>query len=218
MNKKQRRRAKRQKEKERRSHENGTTNKPAETKPISPARPHGLTIFFSVIGVIGTLLAGTALYWNIAQPDIRYVSTLGPETLTVIESKVDGAGNFVHSLRLRPTFTNHSLKPGFIDKAELVPQSIATLPDVKVTSINKTFIFWHQQKQIEITFLMTVPTDPLNHLNTVRELTVDQVLAVYDNTGRKVDHLEDGMFGRIRFNLKDIVNTQFGGIRTLPGH
>jgi len=131
---------------------------------------------------------------------------------------MDDAGNFVHSLRLRPTFTNYSLKPGFIDKAELVPQSIATLPDVKITSINKTPIFWHRQKQIEITFLMTVPTDPLNHLNTTRELTVDQVLAVFDNTGRKVDHLEDGKFGRIRFTLKNIVNTQFGGIRTLPGH
>jgi hypothetical protein len=215
MNKKQRRRAKRQKEKERRSHENGTANKSAETKPTPSGRPHLLTIIFSVIALFLTCIA---LYWNITQPDIRYVSTLGPETLTVVESKVDGAGNFVHSLRLRPTFTNHSLKPGFIDKAELVPQSIATLPDVKVTSINKTFIFWHQQKQIEITFLMTVPTDPLNHLNTIRELTVDQVLAVFDNTGRKVDHLEDGMFGRIRFNLKDIVNTQLGGIRTLPGH
>jgi hypothetical protein len=204
MNKKQRNRARRQKE-----HKNEATNQPAKTKPAQTGRPHGLTITFSVIGL---LLASIALYWKFAQPDLRYIATLGPETIVVLERKVDSAGNLVYSLRLRPTFTNHSLKPGFIDKAELVPQSIATLPDVKVTSINKTFIFWHQQKQIEITFLMTVPTDPLNHLNTTRELTVDQVLAVFDNTGRKVDHLEDGMFGRIRLNLKDIVNTQLGGI------
>jgi hypothetical protein len=215
MNKKQRNRAKRRKELKRLSRENGTANDPAETIPAPSGRPHALTITFSVIAI---LLTCVALYWNIAQPDIRYVPTLGPETLTVVETKMDSAGNFVHSLRLRPTFTNFSLKPGFIDKAELVPQSIATLPDVKVTSINKTFIYWHQPKQIEITFLMTVPTDPLNHLNTTRELTVDQVLAVFDNTGRKVDHLDYGKFGRIRFNLKDIVNTQFGGIRILPGH
>jgi hypothetical protein len=201
MNKKQRKRAKKRKEQER--HENGTV-------PAPSGCPHILTITLTVTRI---LLAGFALYWNIAQPDIRYVSRLGPETVTVVESKVDGAGNFVHSLRLRPTFTNHSLKPGFIDKAELVPQSIATLPEGKVTSINKTFIFWHQPKQIEITFLMTVPTDPLNHINTIRQLTLDQVLAVFDNTGRKVGHLEDGMFGRIRFNLKDIVNVELNAGR-----
>jgi len=189
-------------------------------KPAPSGRPHIPTITLSGIGI---LLACIGLYWTIVQPDIRYVSTLGPETITVLESKMDGAGNFVHHLRLRPTFTNHSLKPGFIDKAELVPQSIETLPEVKVTSINKTFIFWHQPKQIEITFLITVPTDPLNHLNTTRQLTVEQVLAVFDNTGKKVDHLENGMYGRIRFSLKDIVNInlnvdEFGGNRTPPGH
>lgn len=173
-------------------------------KPTPSGRPHWLTITFSVIAL---LLTGVTVYWNIAQPDIRYVSTLGPETAKVVESKMD-AGNFVHSLRLRPTFTNYSLKPGFIDKAELVPLSIATLPEVKVTSINKTFIYWHQPKQIEITFLISVPTDPLNHLNTTRELSVEEVLAVFDNTGKKVDHLTDGMFGRIKFNLKDIVKVE----------
>jgi hypothetical protein len=63
---------------------------------------------------------------------------------------------------------------------------------------------------------MTIPTDPLNHINTTRQLSVDQVLAVFDNTGKKVDHLEDGKFGRIRFNLKDIVNVELNGIR--PKH
>jgi hypothetical protein len=213
MNKQQWNKAKRLKEQEQRSHKTGTTNKPAEKKPTSTGRPHGLTITFSVIGLV---LASVALYWNIGQPDLRYIPKLGPEIMTVIESKIDGAGNFVHSVRLRPTFTNYSLKPGFIDRAELVPQSIATLPEVKITSINKTPIYWHQQKQIEITFLMTVPTDPLNHLNTTRELAVDQVLAVFDNTGKKVDHLSDGLFGRIRFNLKDMVNVKLDGIRTSP--
>jgi hypothetical protein len=182
----------------------------AKTKPISPGRPHALTIIFSLVGI---LLASVGLYWNITQPDIRYISSLGPETMTVLESKFDGAGNFVHSVRLRPTFTNYSMKPGFIDKAEFVPQSIATLPEIKITSINKTPIFWHQKKQIEITFLMTVPTDAVNNLNTTRELAMEQVLAVYDNTGRKVDHLDSGLFGRIRFNFKDVVNVQITGIR-----
>jgi len=141
-----------------------------------------------------------------AQPDLRYIPALGPESLTVLESKVDSTGNFVHSIRLRPTFTNFSFKPGFIDKVEFVPQTIATLPENKVTGINKVPIFWHQKKQIEITLLMTIPTDAVNNLNTTRQLDVDEVLAVFDNTGRKVDHLPNGLYGRIRFAFKENVD------------
>ena len=111
MNKKQRNRRKRQKEQKLR-----TDIKPVETKPAPAGRPHALTITLTALGL---LLACIALYWNMAQPDIRYVASLGPETMTVLETKFDSAGNFVHSVRMRPTFTNFSLKPGFIDRAEL---------------------------------------------------------------------------------------------------
>jgi len=184
--------------------------KTTKTKPISSGRPHPLIITFSLITIV---LAFIGLYWAIGQPDIRYTPSLEPETMTVVESEVDSAGNFVHNLRIRPTFTNYSMKPGFIDKVEFVPQSIATLPETKITSINRTFIFWHQKKRIEITFLMTVPTDAANNLNTTRELAVDQALAVYDNTCKRVDRLPNGMFGRLRFNFKDIVNVHLNGVR-----
>jgi len=230
MNKRQRRRAKKREEAIRRTAENGNSvvsrktglpesdadgsnshsKKRDPNKKPMPTRPHFLTIILTIIGI---LLSCAALYWNIAQPDIRYVASLSPEAMTVVESKIDSAGNFVHSLRVRPTFTNYSLKPGFIDKAEWVPQSIATLPDIKITSINKSNIFWHQKKQIEITFLMTVPTDPIHNLNTTRELAMEQVLAVYDNTGRKVERLENGLFGRIRFNFADTVKTQLNSVQ-----
>jgi hypothetical protein len=221
MNKKQRRIAKRLREERQRvkqtneSTENpkdSTTPQPLEVVPshpiihiksTKPQRPHVVTITLSVLGLI---IAAVALYWNIAVPDVRYVPSLPPESMTILESKVDGAGNFVHSVRMRPTFTNFSFKPGFIDKAEFAPLTITTLPDVKITGIDKTYIFWHQKKQIEITFLMTVPTDPLNHLDTTRELAIDQVLVAYDNTGRKISRNADGLFGRIRFNFKDIAD------------
>jgi hypothetical protein len=142
MNKKQRKRA-RWEEQERRKLENAT-------RPTSSSRPHILTI---IIGVAGLFLAGVGLYLNNAQPDIRYVSKLGPETITVVESKMDSAGNFVHNLRMRPTFTNYSFKAGFIDKAELDSQNpLETPSEVKVTSINKTLIHWRQPQRIEITF------------------------------------------------------------------
>jgi hypothetical protein len=48
---------------------------------------------------------------------------------------------------------------------------------------------------------MTIPTDSLNHLNTNRELKIEQVLSVFDNTGKKVEHLINGMLGRIKMNF-----------------
>jgi hypothetical protein len=228
MNKRQRKQAKRLRE--RQKHENEIAENPetltvreplkpkqdhniaktVKAKPIPTGRPHILTFVLSFISIV---FGGIMLYWAIGQPDIRYIPSLGPETMTVVESKVDSAGNFVHNLRIRPTFTNYSMKPGFIDKVEFVPQSIATLPEVKITSINKTFIFWHQKKQIEITFLMTVPTDAVNNLSTTRELAADQALALYDNTGKRIDRLPNGTFGRLRFNFKDLVKVQLNGIR-----
>jgi len=154
------------------------------------------------------LLTGFGIYWAVSQPDLRYIPSLNREDFTVLESKVDTDGNFVHSVRIRPKFINLSGKPGFIDKVEFVPQSIATLPEIKVTSIDKERIFWHQEKQIEITFLMTIPTDVAKNLNTTRDLAVDQVLAVFDNTGKKVDHFPNGMYGRIRFNFNEIAKIQ----------
>jgi hypothetical protein len=226
MNKKQRKRAKRLRKRRQRirqaneptgsrgdttpprfveSKQDDTFGKPVKAIRLKPQRPHVLTITLTAIGLI---FAAIALYWNIAVPDIRYVSSLAPESMTVVESKVDAGGNFVHSVRMRPTFTNYSLKPGFIDKAEFAPQTIATVPDIKITGIDKTFIFWHQKKQIEITFLMTIPTDPLNHLNTTRELGIDQVIVTYDDTGRKINLNTNGLFGRIRFNFKEIAKIQ----------
>jgi hypothetical protein len=163
--------------------------------------------------VIAILIPCAALYWNVAQPDIRYVASGGPEMMTIVESKIDSAGHFVHSMRARPTFTNYSIKPGFIDKAEWVPLSIATLPEMKITSIEKTPILWHQKKQIEITFLMIVPTDPVNHLNTTRDLAIEQILAVYDNTGRKIERAESGIFARIHLSFTDTVKTELNQMR-----
>jgi hypothetical protein len=226
MNKKQRNREKKREESKVRKHQTENRQdlivpkpvkpdgshefvKTAKMKSGSPARPHTLMVILSIIGI---LLAGIALFWNIAQPDIRYIPTLGPETLAVLENKVDGSGNFVYSVRLRPKFTNFSFKPGFIDKVEFVPQSIATLPDIRITSIEKTLIYWHEEKRVEITFLMSIPIDAANDLNTTRELAVDQVLAAFDNTGKKVDHLPNGVFGRIRFTFKDIIKIQLNGM------
>jgi len=38
---------------------------------------------------------------------------------------------------------------------------------------------------------VSVASDPINHMNTTRNLVIDQVLAVYDNTGQRIEHFAE---------------------------
>jgi hypothetical protein len=224
MNKRKRKQAKERRERHKQESERSDSPSldvevsPVKSKPTkqvqsdSPKlfslRPHPITIFLTVFGL---LISGAALYWAIGQPDIRYIPVLDPQSMTTVESTVDSAGNFIDNIKVRTTYTNFSFKPGYIDKVEFVPQSIETLPNIKVTGIDKTFIYWHQKKVIEVNFLMTTPSDPLNHANTICELKIDQVLAVYDNSGKRVQLLPDGRYGRIdlKFNRNVTVKVTY---------
>lgn len=176
---------------------------------MSP-RPHG----FTIAGII--LTAGLSLlaicvtvfiaWWNsYAQPDIRYIPRTEFEELTELSSTVDSAGNFVHNLRVRPKFINYGFKPGYIDKVEFVPLTVETLPDIKITSIGKSLLNRNEEKVVEITFILTIPTNALKHLNTTRELNIKEVISAFDNTGKKVELLTNGMLGRIEMDFKQIV-------------
>ncbi|PYU68833.1 MAG: hypothetical protein DMG49_15040 [Acidobacteria bacterium] len=215
MSDKEKRKKKRLKKKRERQRHRGDV--PPSLQPPTPSavspRPHTFNIAATIItislGVITLLLSAFGVWWtNFAQPDIRYIANTDSESVTEIDSKVDSAGNFVHNLRLRAKFMNVAFKSGFIDKAEFIPETIETLPDIKITGIGKTPLRWREETPVEITFIMTIPTDSLNHLNTTRELKIEQVLSVFDNTGKKVDHLTNGMLGRIKMNFKQVVKLQ----------
>jgi len=203
--KRKKRRLKKKRDRQRHRDDRLPSPPPSPSKPVSP-RPHAFTIVATIVGLVVTVFG---VWWaNFAQPDIRYVPSIDPEAVTEIDSKVDSQGNFVHNLRLRPKFINVAFKSGFIDKAEFVPETIETLPDIKLTSIGKTWLRWNQETPVEITFLLTIQTDIAHNLNAHRELKIEQVLAVFDNTGKKVDHLTNGMFGRIKMNFKQLVKIQ----------
>jgi len=136
MNKRQRKRAK--KLKERRERENTEYN-PTLTlhEPLTPkqyqiaktskTKSDGQPIWLKIIfGSVPAILALIGLYWAISVPDIRYIPVVEPETMTTVENTVDSAGNFIHNVKLRVMFTNYAFKPGFIDKVDFVPESIVT--------------------------------------------------------------------------------------------
>lgn len=164
-------------------------------------RKNLLALLPVVIGVPSLVI----YYLGYIEPDIRYVSSLPSEALTILERKVDANANFVYYFRMKPKFKNLSIKKGFIDKAELVPLSIATLPETRITSINKAPIGWREEKVVEIMFIMTLPTDAINNINKTKDVSADIVLAAFDNTGKKIDRFPDGKFARIQFKLTDSI-------------
>lgn len=166
-----------------------------------------------VLALLTLLASITAIcllvYVHILQPDIRYVPALPSGAITIVDRQIDAYGNFVYKLTMKPKFTNSSIKGGFVDRVEFDPQAVANLPDIKITTINKTPIHRHEEKEIAIEFVLTLPTDAMNHPNTWREASTELVMVAFDNTGKKIDRLTSGLFGRIRFNLKEIIKAEF---------
>jgi len=130
MNKRQRKRAKRRREKRQRiSHANEPTENRGDTKApklldadqentfgktvkatgLKPERPHALTITLTAIGLI---IAATRALLEHCSAGHPARLKLSPGNHDCCRKQSNAAGNFVHSVRMRPTFTNYSLKPG----------------------------------------------------------------------------------------------------------
>lgn len=140
--------------------------------------------------IIVTIITGFVIYYlSYAEPDIRIVSS---EQLTTVEQKVDENRNIRMLLRSRDTYTNLSVKRGFIDKVEYTPTSLDQIPVIQVLSINKEVIGWHEEKVIEITFAMTVPMNEFITAtkNGRKEIRLEQ--RAYDNTGKLLNRYVNG--------------------------
>ncbi len=147
--------------------------------------------------IIALLALATAIYSNL-EPDIKYSSFNLNDKL--IGRKIDKQNNFVYHYSITPKFKNLSFKKGFIDKVEFVPVSIETIPDVKVTSIRKTPISWRSEEDVEIQFIVTVPTD-FDMKVKEKKVSTELIVNAYDNTGKKVERSTDGQFIRGKLNL-----------------
>ncbi len=117
--------------------------------------------YSSVIGaitlVIGAVTLGCTIYLVNLEPNLKYSSFTFKNK--IVGRKIDSKNNLVYHFSITPRFKNVSYKTGYVDKVEFVPVSINTIPDVKVISIRKTPISWRSEEDVEIQFIVTVPTD-----------------------------------------------------------
>lgn len=148
--------------------------------------------------IIGGLTLACTVYVINLEPDIKYSSFNLNDKL--IGRKIDKQNNFVYHYSITPRFKNLSFKKGYIDKVEFVPVSIETIPDVKVTSIRKTPINWRSEEDVEIQFIVTVPTD-YDIKITQKKVSTELIINAFDNTGKKVERSTDGQFIRTKINL-----------------
>lgn len=140
--------------------------------------------------IIVTVITGFVIYYlSYAKPDIRIVSS---EQLVTVEQKVDEDKNIRMLMRSRDTYTNLSIKEGFIDRVEYTPTSLDQIPVIQVLSIDKEVIGWHEEKTIEITFAITIPMKEFIRATKDgrKEIRLDQ--RAYDNTGKLLNRYVNG--------------------------
>ncbi len=114
---------------------------------------------------------------------------------------MDGNNNFVYYYSVSPRFKNLSLKSGYVDKVEFSPlSSISTIPDVKVTSIRRVSIGWNDEENVEVKFIVTVPTD-FNSKMKEKKVSTELIMNVFDNTGKIIERATGGQFIRMKLDL-----------------
>lgn len=143
--------------------------------------------------VIGIVTLACTLYLVNLEPNLKYSSFNFNDKL--IGRKIDNKNNFIYYYSITPRFKNTSFKTGYVDKVEFVPVSIETIPDVKVISIRKTPIAWRSEEDVEIQFIVTVPTDFDTKLEE-KKVSTELIVNAYDNTGKKIERSTDGQFIR----------------------
>jgi|GEM_PF-6168397 len=101
----------------------------------------------------------------------------------------------------RYTFKNYSVKSGYVDKIEYVPQTLESIPVVEIVHFDKEQIGWRQERTLEIKYRMIVNLNALAKAirPETREIRVEAKL--YDNTGKLIATTPNGLHTPIMIGL-----------------
>ena len=153
----------------------------------------------TLAAALATCLFLFAAYYPFAKPDIRYTLSQSPNAVRFIDDTVTEDGNFLFNTALTFELKNHSVKRGFVDRVELVPVSVDTIPEVLVTHTDKRRMSWRQKQRVAVRALITVETGWSGP--KAEQVQVVLELKAFDDEGQTIDRYEDGRFARITFDL-----------------
>ena len=149
----------------------------------------------ALVAVLGLLIA----YYPIAKPDIRYTLGQSPNAVRFIDQTMTEDGNFLFNTRFDLEFKNLSMKPGLVDRIELVPVTVGTIPEISVTHIDRRRMRWRQTERVALQALITVETGWLGPPAEQHQIVLE--LKAFDDEGQSIDLYEDGRTARITFDL-----------------
>ena len=157
----------------------------------------GWTLGIAVVGIVLAVLVG---YIPVLEPDLRYSLSQSPNAYSTIDVKVQDNGDWLVYSKVTINITNRSWRSGYVARVTVVPLAISTNPTWQVTQITSDPIGRNESQAISISFLLTIPTDALNHVGTTRDLPVELTFDLFDNTGKRVDRYTNGLWARMKFN------------------
>lgn len=161
-----------------------------------------------IIGIlVPTVIAIGIAFWTMSAPDIQIVlyKTINPK---VIDKKFDENGNYLIYYSVGVTLKNCSIKSGFVDRAELIPQSLSNIPEFNVLSVEKEKLGWTTQKEIHIKFLVRIPEHQILNADKSKELLLNFLMNLFDNEGKLINKSIDGR--RETAQIKFVIHQYFG--------
>lgn len=164
----------------------------------------------SLLGLLITSLVAIGIaYWTITGPDLRIFSKQ-PKSSKILEYKIDEQGNYVYHLSCRIKFKNLSIKSGFVEKVEIAPLTISTIPESKIISIEKTPIGWREEKEVEIRYLIIIPHTVIENLTHSQKVSLEVLLNMFDNEGKLINKFEGGpyKYARIKQDLEQPIKVE----------
>lgn len=140
-------------------------------------------------------------YGNMYTSDIRFtrINVNNNINFKFIERCYDASNNrYIYYCIIKPTFKNVSFKSDHIDKVELVPLSACPLPEAKVLYIGKNNIGWFEEKEIEIYFVVILPSYIDDKVKIENKLHTELFLQVLNKDGGQIDRFTDGEYVRLK--------------------
>jgi preprotein translocase subunit SecG len=153
------------------------------------------TILLSFVAIITSL---AIYYLSYATPNIRSAST--KLKVNIRSVSVDDNGDTLLYIILKDGFTNHSVKHGYLDKIEFVPNAIDIIPRIDVQGIDKSILYCGETKEIEMSVILRINPYSRELMDMGKSLTVK--FKTFDNMGQVImqDKIKEPYF--LDFELK----------------
>lgn len=170
----------RTRKKSKKSHQPDQNRSSTVSKKVSRIRKHLRVNLLGWLALVSAVVMPVVIYYlAYAEPDLRLGDLRNKLSPSWIDSKVDEKNNAISYLSIKLPITNYSLKSGYVDRVEFVPESVDVLPEIMIAHIDKQPIRWRTQIDVEVKYIVSMKIQELLERKVIKLKVIP-----YDNTGR----------------------------------